>query len=44
MKMGWNKGKGLGKNEDGIKENIKVKFRSTNSGTFVYPFLYFILC
>lgn len=32
MKMGWNKGKGLGKNEDGIKENVKVKFRNTNSG------------
>lgn len=38
MKMGWNKGKGLGKNEDGIKENVKVKFRNTNSGAF---FLYF---
>ena len=34
MKMGWNKGKGLGKNENGIKENLKVKFRNTNSGIF----------
>lgn len=30
--MGWKKGKGLGKKEDGIKENLKVKFRNTNSG------------
>lgn len=32
MKMGWKHGKGLGKNENGIKENLSVKFRNTNSG------------
>ena len=30
--MGWQQGKGLGANEDGIKENIKVKFKSDNKG------------
>lgn len=32
MKMGWSKGKGLGRNEDGIKENLKVKQKSSSSG------------
>jgi len=32
LKMGWRNGKGLGKKEDGIKENLKVKIRNANSG------------
>ncbi|KAG1666825.1 PIN2/TERF1-interacting telomerase inhibitor 1 [Nymphon striatum] len=31
-KMGWSKGKGLGKNEDGIVENLKVKLKDDNTG------------
>ncbi|KFM72401.1 PIN2/TERF1-interacting telomerase inhibitor 1, partial [Stegodyphus mimosarum] len=31
-KMGWKRGKGLGRNEDGITENIKVKFKGSNAG------------
>ncbi len=31
-KMGWEKGKGLGAKENGITENIKVKFKSDNQG------------
>lgn len=31
-KMGWQQGKGLGANEDGIKENIKVKFKCDTKG------------
>lgn len=31
-KMGWEKGKGLGAKEDGITENIKVKFKADNKG------------
>jgi Pin2-interacting protein X1 len=30
--MGWQQGKGLGANEDGIKENIKVKFKCDTKG------------
>lgn len=42
--MGWSKGKGLGKNEDGIKENIKVRVKTNNAGLccwyiLVWPFL-----
>lgn len=31
-KMGWEKGKGLGANETGITENIKVKYKSDTKG------------
>ena len=31
-KMGWQAGKGLGANEDGIVENIKVKLKSDTKG------------
>ena len=31
-KMGWEKGKGLGAKENGITENIKVKFKSDSKG------------
>ena len=33
-KMGWEKGKGLGAKENGITENIKVKFKSDTKGMF----------
>ena len=31
-KMGWKKGKGLGRAEDGIREHIKVAFKNDNAG------------
>lgn len=31
-KMGWQKGKGLGANEDGMTENIKVRIKSDTKG------------
>lgn len=31
-KMGWKEGEGLGKQNDGIKEHIKVKFKQDNEG------------
>ena len=31
-KMGWQSGKGLGANENGIVENIKVKLKSDTKG------------
>jgi Pin2-interacting protein X1 len=33
-KMGWEKGKGLGAKESGIKENIKVQFKDDQKGFF----------
>lgn len=32
MKQGWSEGKGLGKNEDGIKNYVKVRIRLRLSG------------
>ena len=31
-KMGWKDGKGLGINENGMTENIKVKFKMDTKG------------
>ncbi|KAJ2831275.1 hypothetical protein FBU31_002307 [Coemansia sp. 'formosensis'] len=31
-KMGWSEGKGLGANEDGMKEHVKIKLKSNNFG------------
>ncbi|KAJ1951901.1 hypothetical protein EC988_003844 [Linderina pennispora] len=31
-KMGWSEGKGLGANEDGRKEHVKIKLKSNNHG------------
>ncbi|XP_013773557.1 PIN2/TERF1-interacting telomerase inhibitor 1-like [Limulus polyphemus] len=31
-KMGWKKGKGLGKNEDGNPEHIKVSYKNDSTG------------
>ena len=31
-KSGWTQGKGLGANEDGMVDNIKVKFKSDSKG------------
>lgn len=32
QKMGWDKGKGLGKNEDGMATHVKIKKRQENLG------------
>ncbi|PIA14349.1 G-patch-domain-containing protein [Coemansia reversa NRRL 1564] len=31
-KMGWSEGKGLGANEDGLKEHVKIKLKTNNHG------------
>ncbi|KAJ2757289.1 hypothetical protein GGI19_000109 [Coemansia pectinata] len=31
-KMGWSEGKGLGANEDGMKEHVKIKLKTNNFG------------
>lgn len=31
-KMGWSKGKGLGKNEDGLKEHVKTPYHFNTEG------------
>ncbi|KAI7834378.1 PIN2/TRF1-interacting protein, partial [Kickxella alabastrina] len=31
-KMGWSEGKGLGANEDGLKEHVKIKLKTNNFG------------
>lgn len=31
-KMGWTKGKGLGANEDGMTEHVKVSLKSDKKG------------
>ncbi|KAJ2707215.1 hypothetical protein FB645_000892 [Coemansia sp. IMI 203386] len=31
-KMGWSEGKGLGANEDGVKEHVKIKLKTNNFG------------
>ena len=31
-KMGWEEGKGLGANEDGMTEHIKVRFKDDTKG------------
>lgn len=31
-KMGWQQGKGLGANENGITENIKVSYKNDSQG------------
>lgn len=42
-KFGWSKGNGLGKNEQGISEIIRVQHKVTPTGTFlkiVFIFFY----
>ena len=31
-KMGWSKGRGLGREEQGMKEHLSVKFKDDNKG------------
>eukprot|EP00842_Homolaphlyctis_polyrhiza_P005522 jgi/Hompol1/5971/HPOL_000172-RA len=31
-KMGWSEGKGLGRQEDGVKDSIAVRFKADNRG------------
>lgn len=33
--MGWSQGKGLGANEDGITEHIKVGYKNDSKGTYI---------
>jgi Pin2-interacting protein X1 len=35
QKMGWNAGAGLGKNQDGMKEHIKLSKKDNNLGWFL---------
>lgn len=32
--MGWSKGKGLGANEDGITEHVKVSYKHDSKGIY----------
>lgn len=46
-KMGWTKGKGLGANEDGMTEHIRVSHKNDSKGLcfhifFCFPFLIFL--
>ncbi len=37
LKMGWTEGKGLGSNEDGTTEHVKVQKKMDNKGIGVDP-------
>lgn len=34
-KMGWSRGKGLGKNEDGIVDNLKISYKNDSKGRYL---------
>lgn len=40
-KFGWSKGSGLGKNEQGISENIKVQHKVIPTGTYLFTLHFF---
>lgn len=46
-KMGWSKGSGLGRDEQGIKEHLTVKFKDDNKGNgwaFAWVNFYLSFC
>lgn len=34
-KMGWQQGKGLGRNENGVTENVKISYKNDSQGTIL---------
>lgn len=47
-KMGWSKGSGLGREEQGIKEHLTVKFKDDSKGNWlsvsvVTPFMKYVV-
>lgn len=38
-KMGWTHGKGLGANEQGVTEHIRVKYKDDQGGNYFYSFM-----
>lgn len=39
-KMGWQPGKGLGANESGITEHVKVSYKHDTQGKTIRPMLF----
>lgn len=35
-KMGWSQGKGLGAQENGITEHVKLAYKNDSKGTLIY--------